>query len=309
MSNPARRSRLGELELKAELEPSKPSALLPSRARVSDPGVTATSPTRSTLLPAVSMVPEDSFSRFYATFEGLLSKLSAPLAFAGLPLTPEEPPKQLEKPKPVDRATIDPDVTRVFSKAALRVIREENGFGGAAESFYVVPTTGGTMSYAGMLSRTESGNEEEEFVDARETPQAGSSALRRRPPRGGKTLEELQVENEAYKAVALDLGDRLRVFELNAQKSSMALHMSMRALASPTASAALGKPLGTQELEKRVKELEEELGAARKEVKKLGKENAKLMTVVERYRERWEALKSGARERIKGEGELKRNAA
>ncbi|KFY30511.1 hypothetical protein V493_01860 [Pseudogymnoascus sp. VKM F-4281 (FW-2241)] len=34
---------------------------------------------------------DDGFTRFYSTFEGLLSKLSAPLAFAGLPLITEEP--------------------------------------------------------------------------------------------------------------------------------------------------------------------------------------------------------------------------
>ena len=174
------------------------------------------------------------------------------------------------------------------------------------------------MSYAGMLSHTKPDStrmlpavdEDEEFVDARETPQQPGSPtqLRRgRPKKGGKTMEELMVENEALKAVAIDLGDRLRAFEMGAQRSSMALHMSMRAMQSPTASAAVVGRGGKGEgeggaLEVRVKELEEEVGRAMKEVRRLGRENAKLQAVVDRYRERWEILKVGARERIKDDG-------
>lgn len=122
-------------------------------------------------------------------------------------------------------------------------------------------------------------------------------------------MEELVVENEALKSVAIDLGDRLRVFELGAQRGSMALHMSMRAMQSPTASATAGAG-GTEktsssavpELEVRIRELEEEVRVGRKEVRRLGKENSKLQSVVERYRERWEILKDGARERMREDG-------
>ena len=179
------------------------------------------------------------------------------------------------------------------------------------------------MTYAGMLSHNRSSSdasrlaavdEDEEFVDARETPsQAPGSPTQTRKSRpikrGAKTMEELAVENETLKAVAIDLGDRLRAFEIGAQRSSMALHMSMRAMQSPTASAAgvggkSGAAVGgsAEGLEGRVRELEEEVGRALKEVKRLGRENAKLQGVVERYRERWEILKVGARERIRDEG-------
>ena len=171
------------------------------------------------------------------------------------------------------------------------------------------------MSYAGMLSHTKHlppVDEDELFVDASETPHSDTNArsstdLRRRRSagmKGGKTMEELSVENETLKAVAIDLGDRLRAFEMGAQRSSMALQMSMRAMQSPTASAAVaGKGSeGAGELEARIRELEEEVRGTRKEMKRLARENQKLQGVVDRYRERWEILKDGARERMREDG-------
>lgn len=175
------------------------------------------------------------------------------------------------------------------------------------------------MSYAGMLANTKHGSHltasDEEFVDARETMQPNSPGLARRGRASGirvgssKTMEELQVENETLKAVAIDLGDRLRAFEMGAQRSSMALHMSMRAMQSPSASTANAREQGkgggeksASEQEIRIKELEVEVRDVRKEMKKLARENQKLVGVVERYRERWEILKDGARERMRGDG-------
>jgi hypothetical protein len=319
--NPTSKSRLSTHEIKAEdvqevAPKTRSSALSPTRATISAADVNSTSPEgqNSTQQPA----PDDSFSRFYATFEGLLSKLSAPLAFAGLPLIPSDPspaPSMLseKKPQPNSPSKIDSDISRLFSRAALRAVREEHGFPNAAESFYVVPTTGGTMSYANMLSSTRQHHpshtlpfvdEDEQFVDASETPQHEHSHQRQRrlaqKSSSGKTLEELTVENDTLKAVAIDLGDRLRAFEMGAQRSSMALHMSMRAIQSPSASAAhVSNAKNDSEQEARIKELEEEVRGVRKEMKRLVRENQKLQGVVDRYRERWEILKDGARERLR----------
>ena len=164
------------------------------------------------------------------------------------------------------------------------------------------------MSYASMLAATKRDSrltdEDDAFVDAPEQPPA-----RRPRPRqqhgSAKTTEELQVENEALKAVAVELGDRLRAFEMGAQRSSLALHMSVRAMQSPSGSVAPGRggaERAVGEQEARVRELEEEVRGVRKEMKRLGRENAKLVSVVERYRERWEILKDGARERMRGDG-------
>ena len=277
---------------------------------------------------------DEPFQRFYATFESLFSKLSAPLAFAGLPLSLEEPPPPSPQPKVVDaasakleeRATTEPDLTKIYSKATLRAVREEHGvpggggaFGGA-ESFYVVPTTGGTISYADILVRTQqevhrqNSNVElpddhldDEFVDARETPQPASPALSRRPKPGAKTMEELTLENEALRALADHVSRRLVEFEMGAQTSSLALQRSIRAMQNPTGTETPGGSGGVREKESesdaKVGALEEQIRAKEKELERMGRENEKLKGVVGRYRERWEKLKEGARVRWEGTGD------
>ena len=270
-----------------------------------------------TLSDQTSSSSDDTFNRFYSTFEGLLSKISAPLAFTGLPLNPDESPERDTKAKSRNEETFvaEADIAPMFSKAALHAVREElgpggGGFGGA-ESFYVVPTTGGTISYAGILARTgrassmaagEDDFGDDDFVDARETPQSNSPDLRRRMNRPGmKTMEELQLENGALRALADDLSKRLHRFEMGAQSSSMALQMSMRAMQSPTASEAGHGGIAHEE---RLRFLEEQLEAGSKEMDNLRKRNAKLEAVNGRHKERWERLKEGARGRSDGAGKV-----
>ncbi|OJJ48919.1 hypothetical protein ASPZODRAFT_129247 [Penicilliopsis zonata CBS 506.65] len=303
-----------------------------------------------------SSVADESFQRFYSTFEGLISKISAPLAFAGLPLGSDQASEQAASIRrksaaetKVDRhhAVLDrsgslaePDVNKLFSRAALRAIRDTTGSvtGNTAESFYVVPTTGGTVSYAGILTRAEKearrgslDEAEDDFVDARETPASpdmrqSASSSRRRPGRGvekmttlqnTKTLEELQMENQALKHLSDTLSKRLHMWEVNAQSSSMALQQSLKAMhhqraASPeqvagytsappsTTPAPAPLPSGPSsaaETDTRIKELEEIVRRGEKELDKVGRENEKLRTVLGRYRERWEKLKEGAKTR------------
>ena len=230
-----------------------------------------------------STPPADSFQTFYSTFENLFSKLSAPLVFAGLPLgdTEEEGRKTSS-----DRATSEPDVERIFSRAALQAVRDERGhIGPGGESFYVVPTSGGSASYARIAGRSQ----EEEFFDARTSPL--SSADSRRFSRNTKTMEELVVENQALKKLTDDLSRRLHGWEVNAQMSSLALHQSIRAMshASPTPSEGGG--------DDRAREMEEKLKGMQEELARMEKENEKLKTVVSRYRSKWDSLKAGAKQR------------
>lgn len=238
-----------------------------------------------TLAPAAEIVPqksEDNFSKFYNTFEGLFSKLSGPLAFAGLPLTPEQAAKDAsqeaskrsdkERSKEKTRATSsdEPDLAKIYSAAALKAIREDVGPSfGPQESFYLVPPTGGTMSYAGMAAggrasvhsvRNETIEEaDDEFVDARESigpPSPRSlrnsqrkgtspSALRdgRKPQssagtgaqdggvlKGGKTSEELELEISVLKQLLDTQAKRLQMWEMSSQSQSMALQQSIRAV-------------------------------------------------------------------------------
>ncbi|KAJ5573589.1 uncharacterized protein N7459_008016 [Penicillium hispanicum] len=296
---------------------------------------------------------DDSFQRFYSTFEGLISKISAPLAFAGLPLGSEDPSKAASTSRKsaaeakVDRhhaisdratANTDPDVSRIFSRAALRSIRESGTSpGNTAESFYVVPTTGGTMSYAGIMTRAEKearrnslDDAEDDFVDARETPpspemrQTAGSAKARTARRKGaadkltslqnpKTLEELQMENQALKHLSDTLSKRLHMWEVNAQSSSMALQQSLRAMhhqntgspeqlahgssanTSPVAQLSTAPTLSDSD--NRVRELEDLVRRGEQELERVGLENDKLKNVLGRYRDRWEKLKEGAKTR------------
>ncbi|KAF1917392.1 hypothetical protein BDU57DRAFT_493299 [Ampelomyces quisqualis] len=142
--------------------------------------------------------PDDNFRRFYSAFGGVISAISAPLAFTSLPLNPAPPalpaePTKEDKQKTKTRTqspealrTVKasvPDLAALISKPALRALRQDgNAPLGPNESFYLVP---GTASYASFLqnkkdvqnqhlSSTEEGSgslkgsSHEEFVDARE---------------------------------------------------------------------------------------------------------------------------------------------
>lgn len=314
---PPRRSKLAEAASKTTSSPTT------EKAPLLIPEVPSTK--ESSAADTISQEPatpktDEPFQRFYSTFESLFSKLSAPLVFAGLPLTSdspqpaEPPPATKQPPKPSERATAEPEYSRLFSKAALRAIRDEPGNTnlGAAESFYVVPTTGGTMPYASILARdrhnfpaldregTRNSEDMDEFVDARETPGPPSPLLVRSGKTGAKvagsnkTMEELQLENEELRSGFDKVTKRLHEFEMGAQASSFAFHQSIKASMrqSPAASQA-GTGVGVEKLEEQVRE-------AKKEMERMGRENEKLKGVVGRYRERWEKLKEGARVRREG---------
>ncbi|KAI9044314.1 uncharacterized protein KD926_001545 [Aspergillus affinis] len=304
---------------------------------------------------------EEPFQRFYSTFEGLISKLSAPLAFAGLPLGSDASPQAESSRKSYADTKLDrhqatssrstksaePDISRIFSRAALQAIRDSPGggsgtggpTGGPAESFYVVPTTGGTVSYAGILGRAErearrNSLEEgdDDFVDARETPV--SPELRHSFTGSGKgkngrandrlttnlqnpkTMEELQMENQALRHLSDTLSKRLHMWEVNAQSSSIALQQSLKAMHHqnipspehhPQASSAITSPpapLSTQpsmtDHDQRIKELEDIIRRGEKDLERADRENDKLRTVVDRHQDRWEKLKAGAKTRRAG---------
>nr|KAK5434938.1 hypothetical protein LTR18_010037 [Exophiala xenobiotica] len=209
------------------------------------------------------------FQQFYSTFESLISKLSAPLAFAGLPLTspapktavPLEPPspKSPHGPSRAVPAAPSVDYSQLISRAALRAVSGSSN--NTSESFYVVPTTGGTISYAEIMNRAEreegrvlrhhrqpstlSNISEDDFVDAHSTilpntsrPREGGGPPSRFARRGaseeakvnGKTMEELALENQALKHLSDTLSRRLHVFEMSSQTASAAMAQSIRSL-------------------------------------------------------------------------------
>ncbi|KAI1437220.1 hypothetical protein GGR50DRAFT_646756 [Xylaria sp. CBS 124048] len=274
---------------------------------------------------------DEGFSRFYSAFGSIINKISAPLAFAGLPLISEEQPEEQTPPPPPEMptqkrirvrhstsASTEPDLQKLYSKAALRaVVREGQS---ANDSFYVVPTSGHTASYASILSfadkekrRMESihvapGNhtadpDEDDFVDARESQITHSSALRRRAGKGStdNMLEELYLENKGLKDMIDLLSKRLHAFESMSQSSGMRLAESMRLMGPGSPLSPATKPVGSEEaLAREVGELKLQNQALMKRNEELERGFNKANANLSRYREKWDQLKAGAKARRAG---------
>jgi chromosome segregation ATPase len=165
--------------------------------------------------------------------------------------------------------------------------------------------------------------EDDDFVDASETPMPASPARSRQSSTLGREsgkkkanerelenkVEELGMENKELKQTLDRLARRLQAFEMSAQRSTLALQESMRFVRdnsparereSSNAGGGGGGASAAEELKRRVLELEEREAGSGKEIERLGRENEKLKTVVQRYRERWEKLKEGAKSRREG---------
>jgi hypothetical protein len=230
----------------------------------------------------------------------------------------------------------EPDLSKIYSKAALRALRGEGN--SATDSFYVVPPSGHTVSYANILTFDQkekrrmaasvhrddadsfedaAAADEDDFVDATESQSPLSPGLRKRVGKGqsGKdvqnAVEELYLENTSLKEMLDKLSKRLHAFELNSQSSHLALAQSLRLQrpGSPTSSgggasdAAAGKSESAEEaLRRRNRELEEQAAAMAKQMEALEKEYGKVQQTVEKYRDRWEKLKAGAKARREAQG-------
>jgi hypothetical protein len=213
----------------------------------------------------------------------------------------------------------------------LRALRGEGN--GPNDSFYVVPTSGHTASYASILSfdqkerrriaaSVHGGNaehlddpDEEDFVDARESQVPLSPTLRKRlgKDKSDKSLhnvvEELHLENASLKEMLDKLSKRLHAFEINSQSSHLALAQSLRLQrpGSPMSSSGGGlnkvEP-GDEGLKRKNRELEEQMALTVQRLERLEQDNVKLQQTLEKYRDRWEKLKAGAKARREGQGSV-----
>ncbi|KAM0563662.1 hypothetical protein ACHAPJ_001388 [Fusarium lateritium] len=316
-------------------QPGKPTWVppVPAPARSDSYGKGSSSP-RSDTASSVAASDDGGYTRFYSTFGSIINKISAPLAFAGLPLiqeessiseapdSPEMSPKRSHL-KASPSKVLEPDLTKIYSKATMQALAREGH--GPNDSFYVVPTTGHTMSYANILSFAEKekrrlgasshsdlldvpDEEDDDFVDAREAPPLSPGAKRRigraRTDRElSNTIEELYTENKSLKDMLDKLTKRLHAFEASAQNSAMALAESYRLMrpGSPSASPHAGK-VADETLRRKNQEMEEQLAAAVKQMERLEKDNRKMQKVLDKYREKWETLKAGAKARREAQG-------
>lgn len=262
---------------------------------------------------------DEGFTKFYSNLtSGTMSKLSSVLAYAGLPLTADDiKPERKSASKETVRAAHEPDVKRIFSKAALNAIEEEHrqrgtlgqGFG-PAESFYVVPPSGLTKSYSSIVGYDKhqlggvGEDDEEAFVDAREAlgpPSPRHSRTTQRETKRGsfgkaRTSEELELENVTLKQTLEQLTGRLANFEAHAQDASMAaLTQSMVGLRPPADAQA-----ATAE---RLRQLEQQIEREAEERQKLETHASRQEKELRRWNERYSLLKSSAREKMKAKAE------
>ncbi|KAH9887764.1 hypothetical protein F4778DRAFT_755982 [Xylariomycetidae sp. FL2044] len=279
---------------------------------------------------------DEGFSRFYNAFGSIINRISAPLAFAGLPLineeqteeptsvaTTESPIQKRFKLKTPSTVSAEPDLHKLFSKAALRAIHRDGQ--STNDSFYVVPTSGHTASYASILTfadkekrrleasvHGESASQaedldDEDFVDARESQGAHSPVLRKRGGKGrtdkdvANMVEELYLENKHLKEMLDKLTKRLHAFESMSQDSRMRLAESMR-LMRPSSPPSQGNRGSSNEeaLAKKNQELEDKLLAVNQKLEVVEKDYGRARANLVRYREKWDQLKAGAKARRAG---------
>lgn len=343
-AHPRRDGSKSKMQSIIDTQPGKPTWVPPTNnpRTESRTNKSAASSPRVDQTPASAVANEDvGYARFYNTFGSLINKISAPLAFAGLPLIQEEPtPEQSTvelpaEPSPSKRKSsrqpptslnLDPDLSKIYSKATMRALAREGH--STNDSFYVVPTTGHTMSYANILTYAEKekrrlgaslhssdsehphlDEEDDDFVDARETPVPVSSDVRRLRGLLSKTekdlrntIEELLLQNKSLKDTLDVVSKRLHAFEASSQHSAMALAESYRVMRpdSPNAAPHPAKSSGDEALQKKTSDMEEQLAAAMKQMERLEKDNRKMQKTLEKYREKWEVLKAGAKARREG---------
>lgn len=285
-------------------------------------------PSRNDQASSATSPGDEGFSRFYSTFGSLINKLSAPLAFAGLPLiaedsTPEIAPPPTPEPVPLKNPRqqksmapgMEPELSKIFSRATLRSLARD-GHGG--DSFYVVPTSGHTASYASILnhenkekrriaaSRDDADlgddQDEDDFVDARESQAPMLPGLRKRAGKSRSerelqnVVEELHTENASLKEMLDKLSKRLHAFELNSQSAHLALAQSVRLQRPGSPMSSSGGP-ADEAIKRRNRELEEQMASMVQKMGSMEKDYDKLQQTVDKYRERWEKLKAGAKAR------------
>ncbi|KAI1116938.1 hypothetical protein F5Y14DRAFT_38592 [Nemania sp. NC0429] len=276
---------------------------------------------------------DEGFSRFYSAFGSIINKISAPLAFAGLPLISEEQPEEQNPlPPPPEMPTqkrirvrhsastsTEPDIQKLYSRAALRAATRDGQ--SANDSFYVVPPSGHTASYASILTfadkekrRMEASAhatlanvpeslDDDDFVDARESQMSHPPALKRRGGKGStdNVVEELCLENKSLKDMIDLLSKRLHAFESMSQNSGMRLAESMRLMRPGSPLASASKPGGSEEvLAREISELKQQNLALMRHNEELERSYTKARANLARYREKWDQLKAGAKARRAG---------
>lgn len=185
---------------------------------------------------------EEPFSKFYSSLNTLVSRIGSPfaasLAFAGLPLDPD-PDSDTEA---AARRALLP---RGWTEGRGRGRGLEKGWstGEGGESFYVVPVSGGTLSYAGVVRRDSSpaSSPTDDFGgfdmlkprstrDSVNFPALGERANANPLTGYAKTKEELQLENTGLRQAIDHMSRTMHTWQRKTKESENMLKNSIFAL-------------------------------------------------------------------------------
>lgn len=187
---------------------------------------------------------EEPFSKFYSSLNTLVSRIGSPfaasLAFAGLPLDPD-PDSDAEA---AARRALLP---RGWTEGRGRGRGLETGWstGEGGESFYVVPVSGGTLSYAGVVRRDSSPAasppddlggfdllkpRSSSTRDSINFPALGERANSNPLTGYAKTKEELQLENTGLRQAIDHMSRTMHTWQRKTKESENMLKNSIFAL-------------------------------------------------------------------------------
>lgn len=177
---------------------------------------------------------DEAFEVYYNTIQGLVSRLSAPLAFPSMPLLSRFFASETRPSKSSKFASTLPDIRKLISPGALEAVNERKHGDPTEESFYIVSMPDAEpMTYKDAVARgkverkPEDGTSEDEPASAPRGRHRTSKAGRRssQEPTNSrssskfpqKTTEELRLENHMLQELAENLAKRLR--EVNANQA------------------------------------------------------------------------------------------
>ncbi|CAG8710402.1 10132_t:CDS:2, partial [Funneliformis mosseae] len=222
----------------------------------------------------------DPFNKFWDIVEGLVQKISNPVAFATVPLNGA-----------YSRATLDQNIVQPTLPIHYNTVNEnivddskvEELNAAMMESFYIIPKDQRLNSRTGMPPQTSSSS----------TP---STPIPSDDKNSTKTLEEYSIENKQLKAIIDKLSKRMLSYEKAAEENNM-LKSSILQFKNDVQKQAkrikvkqTSPEIGNAHLQKRIKELEEENLVLKSEKDKQHEQIAK-------YKDRWEKLKESAKKK------------
>ncbi|CAZ84213.1 unnamed protein product [Tuber melanosporum] len=189
--------------------------------------------------------PEEGFSNFYSSLNTFISRVGSPfatsLAFAGLPLLNDDG-RDEEKDREARRNVLPKSWVEKHGRGRGLEKGWPTNDPNGAESFYVVPVSGGTLSYAGVVRRDTSPTSQNSPIDDYETlpRDLSSRALSPPPPQAQnrrdpgltghtKTKEELQLENTGLRQTIDHMSRTMQSWQRKTRESENILKSSLMA--------------------------------------------------------------------------------